>query len=370
MAKDIQLLRRAGPYQLALLSHLRKDDQILPVMKAVWLHTLHSSCPGDVEFCGYEVQKTHWRPVAESLLKDVLGTNQLPSEFMFSQHFPSEVQSFQMPGSAAVMQIMLPQVQHISGVSHGDFLEALLERAGWLAEVLQRCLPASLCLCLEAVGLAAESGALGLFGEDVITEIATRACASMLEWPGKTVFHSVRSHLQTLVLTVISHLLRGSRDVHPCARALLPAVAGVLLLPMSQSMVGLEVKFSRGHALYWDFAQLESALQSGPMTMQKVQECGIKVVLQIHAAELEGSLLHVVQGNEQDQTGVLVEGCVVQELREQHTPSLLIVYLVVLQLAGSSPFEKHITRSGQSATSESAVCGYRRLYHLRRNGGP
>ena len=46
VAENIQLLRRTGPYQLALLSHLRRDDQILPVMKGVWDYSLHVSCPG------------------------------------------------------------------------------------------------------------------------------------------------------------------------------------------------------------------------------------------------------------------------------------------------------------------------------------
>ena len=287
VAKDIQLLRRAGPYQLALLSHLRRDDKILPVMKAVWLHSLHTSCPSEIGFWN-EICKIHWRPVAESLLGSYDQWQTGQSGTMLSPLYAFDVHSLEMPGSTLVMQVMLP-MQNLQGLRDKDFLQLWLDQTTLLAEVLQRCLPASLWEVVQAVGEEMGEADLGLLAEDVITEIAARACAALQEWPGKTVFQSVRSHLHSVVSVLMHHVLHeGEQRDYP--GALLPAVAAMLLLPMSQSVVALQVKLSSlRSASHGDFSKFRSVLM-GHLTWQTIRDYGLKVVLQLHAADLEESL--------------------------------------------------------------------------------
>lgn len=323
VAKDIQLLRRAGPYQLALLSHLRRDDKILPVMKAVWLHSLHTSCPSEIGFWN-EICKIHWRPVAESLLKDVLGSYDQwqtgQSGTMLSPLYAFDVHSLEMPGSSLVMQVMLP-MQNLQGLRDKHFFQLWLDQTTLLAEVLQRCLPVSLWEVVQAVGEDMRGENLGLLAEDVITEIAARACAALQDWPGKTVFQSVRSHLHSVVSVLMHHVLHeGEERDYP--GALLPAVAAMLLLPMSQSVVALQVKLSSLRtASHGDFSKLRSVLM-GHATWQTIRDYGLKVVLQLHAADLEESLRAPFAGrNLKDfcmigwllcwQRGILVQRCVV-----------------------------------------------------------
>eukprot|EP00435_Cladocopium_sp_Y103_P061163 s32_g22.t2 len=303
VARDLQLLRRAGPYQLALLSHLRRDDAILPVMKALWLYGLHSSCPFETHGGRNDLQDVYWRPVAESLLKRALGSasGQLQCDLMWSPKYASGVQSLQMPGSAVLMQIMF-QMQHVpdrvsAGLQDRDFAKVLLEQVAGLAELLHGCVPSSLWQCLLAASDALCGGetGLGLLGEDVITEIAARACASMQSWPDRAVFHSVRSHLHTLVSILMRHVFGNHGEVDAYPKALFPAVAAALLLQMSQSVVSLQVKFSPQGLSDWDFTKikrkLESAqLESAPVTWRTIGECGVKVVLEMRATELEESL--------------------------------------------------------------------------------
>lgn len=313
VAKDIQLLRRAGPYQLALLSHLRRDDKILPVMKAVWLHSLHSSCPSETDF-GNEICNIHWRPVAEALLKDFLGSFDQwqsghsgqggQSGTMLSPLYAVDVHSLKMPGSTLVMQILLP-MQNLQGLREKDFLQLWLDQTTVLAEVLQRCLPASLSDVVQAVGEEMGEADLGLLAEDVITEIAVRACAALQEWPGKAVFQSVRSHLQAVASVLMHHVLNegAEQGYQGYPRALLPAVAGMLLLPMSQSVVALQVKLSSSRSASdgWDFSTLQSALIAGHVSWQNIRDYGLKAALQLHAADLEESLkAPSVGGNLQD----------------------------------------------------------------------
>ena len=192
VAKNVKLLRRTGPFQLALLSHLRQDEKILPVFKAVWNQSLHSSCPFFAD--ATDLQKAHWRPVAESLL----GSRLDQMAMLCQLH---DVPALTMPGSPAVMQIIFPQLQGFQGFqqSDHDFSQVLLNHSTQLAAVLRRCLPDALWQVLKAAGEAMSHGEVGSFGEDVITEVATRACRIVQEWPGSAIFTSVRSHLQSLI---------------------------------------------------------------------------------------------------------------------------------------------------------------------------
>ena len=192
VAKNVKLLRRTEPFQLALLSHLRQDEKILPVFKAVWNQSLHSSCPFFAD--ATDLQKAHWRPVAESLL----GSRLDQMAMLCQLH---DVPALTMPGSPAVMQIIFPQLQGFQGFqqSDHDFSQVLLNHSTQLAAVLRRCLPDALWQVLKAAGEAMSHGEVGSFGEDVITEVATRACRIVQEWPGSAIFTSVRSHLQSLI---------------------------------------------------------------------------------------------------------------------------------------------------------------------------
>ena len=269
-------------------------------MKALWLYGLHHSCP--VEKGGRnDLQDVYWRPVAESLLKNALGSpsGRLQCDFMWSQKYASEVQSLQMPGSALVMQIMF-QMQHLrdrasARLQDQGFVQVLLEQVGGLAELLHSCLPTSLWRCLLAASDAMCGGdtGLGLLGEDVIIEIAARACSSMQSWPGRAVFHSVRSHLHTLVSILMCYVFGNNGEVDAYPRALFPAVAAALLLQMSQSVVSLQVKFSPQGLSDWDFSKIQCKLESAPVspvTWRTIQECGLKVVLEMRATQLEQSL--------------------------------------------------------------------------------
>lgn len=271
-------------------------------MEAVWLYGLHCSCPASGLEC-HTVQDLHWRKVAETLLKRVLdlesSSAQMKSVRMLSHQYVIQDQCLQMPGSALVMQTLLEQMQDVQGLRDEDFVRVWFEQAEELTKVLRHCLSSlpSLWQSLEAVGHRTATGTagLGLFGEDVITEIATRACvsASMQEWPGKPVFELVRGHLQMLVSSLVLHAFRklGTDDeVDVCLRALFPAVAAVLLLPMSQSVASLQVKFSKLGTWSFDSSMLQWFEECGFVTWQMIQEYGVKAVLKRHAASLTESL--------------------------------------------------------------------------------
>ena len=69
---------------------------------------------------------------------------------------------------------------------------------------------------------------------------------------------------------------------------------------MSQSVAALQVKFSNASTPCWDFSKLHSGLRTGAVTWQLIHECGVKVVLQMHAAELEESLSQAEEANRED----------------------------------------------------------------------
>lgn len=309
VANDIQLLRRTGPFQLALLSRLRRDDKILPAMKAVWLHSLSSSCPTE-ESVEHDLQRVHWRPVAESLLNQVLscGTQHQDCEPMTSQLHACDRRSLLMPGSVAVMQIMLPQLQRKDRLPEKDFTEVLLDETIRLSAVLRRCLPGALWQALKAAGnpeaFGAANDVISLLGHDVIIEMTSRACASLHEGEGlgQATFESVRGHLEVLIQALICNLAAQATDVGDSdeqespsgedphvLRALLPAVAAVLLLPVSQQVAALEKQFPTARS--W-VEYLEPLLHPFPVdrTWNTFFEHGIRAALHLHASDLEESL--------------------------------------------------------------------------------
>ncbi|CAK9037327.1 E3 ubiquitin-protein ligase rnf213-beta (Mysterin-B) (Mysterin-beta) (RING finger protein 213-B) (RING finger protein 213-beta) (RING-type E3 ubiquitin transferase rnf213-beta) [Durusdinium trenchii] len=323
VAKDIQLLRRTGPFQLALLSHLRQDEKILPVMKALWLHSLHNSCPSIVqsepllltrrsswltpadsrehEF----VRSDHWRPVAQSLLN--APSQPICREPMLSQLHSSNRRAFLMPGSVAVMQIILPQLQTKNLLPEQDFTEVLLRETIRLSAVVRHCLPVAVWEALKAVGeqvtLDEATDGIGLLGNDVIIEMAARACASVQDWldAGQASFESVRSHLDQLVLALVRNVASQQESyVHTCGegqksvlvedphvlRALLPAVAAAMLRPISQQVAALQKQFPTTRS--WT-EYLEPLLDPFPVagTWNTFLKRGVRAAFELHAADLE-----------------------------------------------------------------------------------
>ena len=305
VAKDIQLLRRTGPYQLALLSHLRRDDAILPVLKAVWHQALHSSCPS-LEKEEAEVRKAHWRPVAESLLKE--SKLHAEGEALRSQHHSCELPALLMPGSAAVMQVFFPQLEG-RGIREEDFLTVVLDQSVRVTAVLHRCLPEALWEALTAVGKAAlADGEVGLLGEDVIIEIATRACSIVHEWPGRVVFQSVQLHLRTLIEALLASLPRAvpfdvpAKQPHggedEVRRAVAPAVAAFLLQPIVEQVAALQLQFPSTRGWQSFLGPLVSPFPAA--TWQTIREISIGAAFQLHVADLEQSIHSKTSDDMQD----------------------------------------------------------------------
>ena len=99
--EDVELLRRTGSYQLAVLSRARCDDHLHPVLEAMWFHAIQYSCPptrGDPKW-------QLWKTLSEFLIEDhtkgrlrVLG---IPSS-------RSLCLEMAIPGSPVILQRLLP----------------------------------------------------------------------------------------------------------------------------------------------------------------------------------------------------------------------------------------------------------------------
>lgn len=100
-AKDVDLLRRTGSYQLAVLSRVRCDDHLRPVLEAMWFHAIQYSCPSTR---GDQVSEV-WKTLSRSLIQEhkekrlrVLGVP--PSRLLRLET--------KMPGSPVILQLLLP----------------------------------------------------------------------------------------------------------------------------------------------------------------------------------------------------------------------------------------------------------------------
>ena len=217
-----------------------------------------------------------------------------------------------MPGSTAVMQILLPQldVMRVGLDETVDFTHILMGQLTRLSEVVRRCLPGALWHALKEAGKSTEANKeVCLLGEDVITEIAARACASTQDGPVRAIFEPVRAHLQILtkVLTCRVALPQSDDDTNGAeavqheqlvadpdvSRALLPAIASVLLLPIAQQVAALQMQFPTGRP--WTADQLEPFLD-GARTWKEIKERSIQAALELHASDLEDSLCDLKAG--------------------------------------------------------------------------
>lgn len=277
------------------------------------------------------VRHVHWRPVAESLLTEVLGSAKEQSHWepMLSQLHANEMTNLSMPGSAAMMQILMPQLQDMS-LKDQDCLQGLQEQTARLAAVAQHCMPPALWEALKAVGKSVGEAEIGLLGHDVITEIAARACANVQERPGNEAFESVRSHLESLILCLMRNISleptddaesqmydapkrQETEDSH-AVRALIPAVAAVLLLPISQQVAALQMQFQTPTSSWAEYLEpLLGLFRAG--TWKMVRDRGIQAALELHASHLENSLLSSGQARENMQDNAVQKSEFVSNLR-------------------------------------------------------
>ena len=265
-------------------------------MEAVWHHSLHTSCPDQD---AHDVQKTWWHQVAESLLNEALraeGGSLTESNLAVQQH--SELWTLRMPGSPCLMHMLFQQILGVGNQANQqeDFLLIVRDRADKLAQLMEHCLPEPLWRALQEAGNCMHSGGVGLLGEDVIAEVASRACESLSEWPGYSVFKSVHVHLHILVSELTARLLASmpgeepSDDSHALV-ALWPAVAASLLLPISQQVASLQVRCPSERDQHWQDVWIPLCLPlPSSITWESIRLSGIGAALQLHASVLEVSI--------------------------------------------------------------------------------
>ena len=284
----------------------------------------------------------------------------------------AEVWTLRMPGSARLMQMLFAQRKQVH--QQEDFLLAVLDRADRLAQLMERCLPEPLWRALQESGRSVDSSFMGLLGEDVVAEVASRACASLAEWPGHSVFEPVRVHLHVWVCAVTAHLLAfrpGAEQEDSCALvALWPAVAASLLLPISEQVASLQVRFpsERGSQEQWQDVWMSLCLPlPSSITWAKLQLRGVGGALQHHAAVLQACIDDSLRAAEDVSEGlqllaqlsVLVE----QFAGVAHCPDLLrtslyeISWLCVNASTPRQKFRKGHEVSLACRLSELGECG-------------
>ena len=204
------------------------------------------------------------------------------------------------------MHALFPQLLSIGKrLRHEDFLQTVLERADKMAQLLKRCLHQPLWAALQEVGTSMLSQrGIGLLGEDVVAEVASRACASLAEWPGQWVFELAQSHLHVFVSAVTECLIasalameddgvRSSGLDSGALVALWPAVAAALLLPISEKVASLEVRFptERQHDQPWQAVWMPLCLPlPSPLTMERLRLSGVRATLLRHMLFLQQSM--------------------------------------------------------------------------------
>ena len=265
--------------------------EVRPVVEAVWYYSLHASCPDkDAD----DIQKTWWQPVAESLLNQSLradGGSLAENTLTVQQH--AELWTLRMPGSPCLMQMLFAQRKQVH--QQEDFLLAVFDRAHRLAQLMERFLPEPLWSALQEAVSSVDASHIGLLGEDVVAEVTARACGNLAEWPGHNVFESVHAHLHVLVSELTARMLTlmpgiGSRAV----MSLWPAVAASLLLPVSEQVASLHVRFPSES--WWQDQQRQDVwtplcLPLPPsITWESLRLGGVGAALQLHASVLQTSI--------------------------------------------------------------------------------
>ena len=248
VAQDMALLRRTGPFQLALLSSLRRDDDLLPVIEIVWQHSLHTSCPKS-DANDHPVLQ-HWVQVAYWLLSNPGPVQTSAAKLLAVQQRNLDDIELCMPGAPAIMHVVLPEAmsqdfQDASCPCRSQEITGIIQRIALrMSAMMQNYLPYFKDI-LQDQGMLMinDCSDLGLLGADVIKEIAARACASLGNWPGLAVYKQVRSYLSALTSLVHSRLVQERMNEAPLGEhcfALLPAACAAILLPMAEYVARVE----------------------------------------------------------------------------------------------------------------------------------
>ena len=247
VASNVALLRRSGSYQLALLSSIRCDDKLLPLLDAIWRHSLHTSCPKDEAITGEGSGAAAWKAVAANLLQEADATrsakNAQPAPLLSSQrHFMSLI----APGAPMVLQLLLPLAlasdlrRPLSSRRNEPMLETIDAVAAQMADMARAYLPDPLLVVLqESVRtLRAGTGRLGPYGEDAITEVAADS------WQGLGSLQlglELQCVLSARLRELADHLLgpTSPAEEHPdgddlLLLALRPVAVAGLLLPIAE----------------------------------------------------------------------------------------------------------------------------------------
>ena len=245
VASNAALLRRSGSYQLALLSSIRCDDKLLPLLNAIWRHSLHTSCPKEAG-TGEGGSAAAWKAVAANLLQEAAAcaTHAKPAPLLSSQkHFMALV----APGAPMLLQLLLPLAmasdlrRPLSSRRNEPMLETINTVAAQMADMARAYLPDPLLVALqESVGaLRAGTGLLGPYGEDAITEVVADS------WQGLGSLQlglELQGALSARMRELANCLLgpQSTAEEHPdddndlLLLALRPVAAAGLLLPIAE----------------------------------------------------------------------------------------------------------------------------------------
>lgn len=99
--EDVDLLRRTGSYQLAVLSRVRCDDHLLPVLEAIWFYAIQYSCPST----GGRREAEAWKKLSKCLIEE-----HTEKRLQILSVPPSRLLGLEMrmPGSSVILQQLLP----------------------------------------------------------------------------------------------------------------------------------------------------------------------------------------------------------------------------------------------------------------------
>ena len=270
VAKNMALLRRTGSFQLALLSSLRCDVELRPLLDAIWRHSLHTSCPMDDSGSGSSSRSTAWKAVADNILKEAAAAakpGEPPSNVPL---LSSQKQMLRLlaPGAPALLRRLLPLARATdlkrptSERRDESVLAAVESLAIQMAEIADGHLPYPLLEALKDSAAEMSSsggvgGLLGIFGEDAVTEAAASACQSLRS--SQLFGRELQDTLKDRVRELAAWLINGGGSRAPpgvderLVLALRPVAAAGLLLPVAEYIALVMANIRRAeHAAGFD----------------------------------------------------------------------------------------------------------------------
>jgi len=259
IANHMALMRRAGSFQLAILSYLSCDHELRSLLDAIRRNSLHTSCPKGASGSGSSSRATAWKAVADHYIREantpanaVESPTRLP--LLSSQKQMSDLVA---PGAPALLQLLLPlarasELKRATSRRRGESVLAAVESlAAQMGEMVKAYLPEPLLEVLKK-GTAAEallSGSLGLFGEDAATEVAASVCQDLrsLDLLGRDLQDALAARVRELAAWLLASrrvVENGGAGKSPSGPppddegllllALRPVAAAGLLLPVAE----------------------------------------------------------------------------------------------------------------------------------------